>query len=310
VTNKTSFTGSQCLHLNETSGDTNDTRIEIWSPPFTGLEYIEINLKLKINDGRGVIQVKRKDGQHVFMLNCFSDSHWQYWTNYGNWTVLNYAPASTDTWHNVSIIVDSVDSRFRASIDGVGSGWIPAEIDWESMRFVSFRGNDNFPGDFWVDDLYVSHVNYNPDWDVLYVNPVENLLEKAGMEDDRFYHVNYTGLPEGEDVRIHPVSHVFSGNEFGIVFENNRNQSLYWGADWKAEKWVDGEWVTPEGAIFYTLDLRHTEPYGSVFDSFSFPFDAGLYRITKRCMLSDNYDRDKRVWVDEFTASFYIIKTQ
>jgi len=41
-----------------------------------------------------------------------------------------------------------------------------------------------------------------------------------------------------------------------------------------------------------------------------FPFDEGLYRITKWCILSDNYDSDKNEWIDEFVATFYLIKPQ
>lgn len=125
-----------------------------------------------------------------------------------------------------------------------------------------------------------------------------------------FLVVNYTGLPEDEDIRIYPEHSIIYGDSFRIVFENNRNQSLYWGADWRAEKWINGEWIVPNEPIFYTLDLRHVEPFSLVVDSFRFHFDEGLYRISKRCMLSDNYDREKREWVNEFTASFYIIKTQ
>ena len=58
------------------------------------------------------------------------------------------------------------------------------------------------------------------------------------------------------------------------------------------------------------MELRIASPYSTVIDSEKFPFSNGLYRITKRCMLSDNYDRDKHEWIDEFAATFYIIKTQ
>jgi len=121
---------------------------------------------------------------------------------------------------------------------------------------------------------------------------------------------NYTGLPDGVDVKVYPESYAFSGDSFRIVFENNRAEPLYWGSDWSAEKWVDGEWVMLDEAIVYTLDLRYSEPYSKVVNSFRFPFDEGLYRISKRCMLTDNYDTDKNEGVDEFTATFYLTKTQ
>jgi hypothetical protein len=150
---------------------------------------------------------------------------------------------------------------------------------------------------------------------VIYVNitdtSIPDYIERLDIWiPTNFNTVNYTGLPEGEDVRIYPESHIISGNTFKIVFENNRDENLYWGSEWKAEKWINGEWTYQDPNWVWTMELRIASPYSKVVDSFSFLFDEGLYRITKRCMLSDNYDRDKHEWVDEFTATFYIIKTQ
>jgi hypothetical protein len=164
ITNETSYKGTQSLHIHETGGDLNSTRIQIKTPPFQGSDYLEIKFEMKIKDGRGVIQVNREDGQQVFMLNCFAGSHWQYWTDYGAWPILNNTSAFENIWHDIRIIVDSVDSRFLVSVDGVHSGWIPSHFDWDAIRYVTFRGNDNYPGDYWIDNLSVSKTEYNSDW--------------------------------------------------------------------------------------------------------------------------------------------------
>ena len=126
-----------------------------------------------------------------------------------------------------------------------------------------------------------------------------------------FLVVNYTGLPEDENVKIYPEHHIIYGDSFRIVFENNRGEALYWGSYWVAEKynghgnWIEQNinWVWPD--MLYFAEKNSTGVYKE-----RFPFGDGLYRITKRFMLSDNYDRDKHEWVDEFAATFYLIKTQ
>ncbi len=120
--------------------------------------------------------------------------------------------------------------------------------------------------------------------------------------------VNYTGLPEGEDVKVYPVSHIIYDESFTIVFENNRDSELYWGSSWSVEEYVDGEWITPNITRVWTLELRGIGAYARRTDVHKFPFEDGVYRVSKRCMLTDDYDRIKKEWVDEFTASFYLIK--
>jgi hypothetical protein len=121
--------------------------------------------------------------------------------------------------------------------------------------------------------------------------------------------VTYTGLPEDENVRIYPESHIIADDEFRIVFENNRKKSLFWGSSWSAEKCVGGEWVEQEFDWAWTAELRGIGSFGRIVNTHKFPFDAGVYRISKKCMLSDVYLRDERRWRDEFTATFYLIKT-
>ena len=121
--------------------------------------------------------------------------------------------------------------------------------------------------------------------------------------------INYTGLPERVDVKIYPKRHIIHGDSFRIVFENNRNAKLYWGSDWIAEKWVDGEWVNQVFDWAWTAEIRATGPFSRVVNTHSFPFGDGLYRITKKCMLTDVYIRDEGRWESMFSATFYLIKT-
>lgn len=137
---------------------------------------------------------------------------------------------------------------------------------------------------------------------------VFSLTKVPSMSDNVLYSVNYTGLPEGEDVRIYPESHIITDNKFKIVFENNRDKALYWGQEWKAERWVNGKWVYWNPDWIWTSLQCYTEPQSTNVTTERFPFRDGLYRITKRCMLTDNYDREKKEWVDEFTVTFYLVK--
>ncbi|MHA2163704.1 MAG: hypothetical protein ACXABF_14900, partial [Candidatus Thorarchaeota archaeon] len=43
----------------------------------------------------------------------------------------------------------------------------------------------------------------------------------------------------------------------------------------------------------WTAELRVTGPFSRVVNTHSFPFGDGLYRITKKCMLTDVYIRDE-----------------
>ena len=126
----------------------------------------------------------------------------------------------------------------------------------------------------------------------------------------KIHQVNYSGLPAGEHVRVYPARHVINGDSFQIVYENWRSQKLYWGSDWRAEKLINGEWVEQTVDWAWTAELRTTIiPFCRRVDTHRFPFDDGLYRITKRCMLTGVYLRDQKRWKSEFTATFYLIKT-
>ncbi len=125
----------------------------------------------------------------------------------------------------------------------------------------------------------------------------------------KLFSINYTGLPEGEYVRIYPKSHIITDDEFEIVFENIRNKRLCWGSEWSAERWVNSSWVywIPDNWA-WSAELRELFPFSRTVNKHNFPFEDGLYRITKKCMLTDNYDRVRKMWVDEFTVTFYLIK--
>ena len=123
------------------------------------------------------------------------------------------------------------------------------------------------------------------------------------------FSINYTGLPVGENVRVYPKSHIITEDEFEIVFENKRNKRLYWGSYWFAEKYVNGTWVywIPDNSA-WTAELRTLFPFSRTVNKHNFPFEDGLYRITKKCRLTNNYDRERKMWVDEFTVTFYLVK--
>ena len=157
----------------------------------------------------------------------------------------------------------------------------------------------------WIDEQKEVH-----EWDVLKLINIQYISQQwdYSLNRDLLYTVNYTGLPDGVDVKVYPESHVFGGDSFRIVFENNRDEELFWGSSWQFEEWIDGEWVTPNITRVWTLELRSTGPFSKVTNGHRFPFEDGLYRISKRCWLTDERDRDKNEWVDEFTVTFYLVK--
>ena len=136
-----------------------------------------------------------------------------------------------------------------------------------------------------------------------------SIIKTPSKSDNVLYSINYTGLPEGENVRIYPESPIITGDEFKIVFENKRNKGFYWGSEWNAEKWVNSTWVywIPDDWA-WSAELRELSPFSRTVNTHYFPFEEGLYRITKKCMLTDNYSRIRKKWVDEFTVTFYIKK--
>ena len=125
-----------------------------------------------------------------------------------------------------------------------------------------------------------------------------------------FYTVNYTGLPEAVDIKVYPENHIVTGSRLRIVIENNRDKDLHWGSYWRAEKYIKGKWVLQDPGWGWPDFLAFTRPYRTDVDDVRFPLSGGLYRISKQCMLTDKIDRVTDEWVDEYTASFYIIKTQ
>jgi len=128
---------------------------------------------------------------------------------------------------------------------------------------------------------------------------------------DLLYTVNYTGLPDGVDVKVYPKNHIINGDTFKIVYKNNRNENLYWGSEWVAEKWVNGTWFKQDPPWdAWTAELRLAGPFFPRVDTEKAFFGKGVYRITKKCMLTDNYSRERREWVDEFTVQFILIKTE
>ncbi len=143
---------------------------------------------------------------------------------------------------------------------------------------------------------------------ILYVTLSTILNKNPEFDTNKLLQVNYSGLPDGVDVNVYPESHNIKGSQFNIVFENNRDEELYWGSEWKAEKWINGEWTYQDPNWVWTMELRIASPYSTVINSEKFPFSNGIYRITKKCMLTNIYLRDQNKWESEFIVTFYLIK--
>ena len=133
--------------------------------------------------------------------------------------------------------------------------------------------------------------------------------ETPEIDDFQLNSINYTGLPSNEDVKVYPENHLINGNSFKLVFENNRDTELYWGAEWKTEKWIRGEWKPIRIDWAWVSLLVSAEPHSTVVTTEKFPFSEGLYRISKNCMLTDVYLRDEERWESEFIVEFYLLKT-
>jgi len=155
VQNSTSVSGSQSLWFNETGGD--DERIELRTHNISELYNIEVRYSFKISHQRGVIQVANETGKTVFMVNCKVGEMWGYWVKKDLWCLIPNSPIpEPGTWYDVTILVCTGRQLFRVYIDGCDSGWIQPVTGWEHVSYITFRGNNNFPGEFWVDDFKLS----------------------------------------------------------------------------------------------------------------------------------------------------------
>lgn len=208
--------------------------------------------------------------------------------------------------YNISIHLDFIE---KANGTGFVETW-SNERRWFSASFIDPSDSDketSIAG--WIDtfrqiviwdisEIKIAYIDTGP-------TPTSEIYS---FNMDLLYTVNYTGLPAHENVNIYPESHHIT-DSFKIIFENNRPEELCWGSDWQFEKWENEKWITPNVTQVWTLELRVLYAYGKTTNLHKFPYDEGIYRISKRCMLTDNYDRDRKEWVDEFTTSFYIVKT-
>ncbi len=151
----TSVSGSQSLWFKEAGGD--DQRIEVRTHNVSELSNIEIRYKLKISHERAVVQIANETGATVFMVNCKVDDMWGYWVEKDSWKVIPFSsiPVSGE-WYDVTILVDSEQQLFRVYVDGSDSGWIKPSKGWDHISYITFRGNNNYPGEFWIDDFTLS----------------------------------------------------------------------------------------------------------------------------------------------------------
>ena len=266
----------------------------VLQPSYETVEIRDLELTLD------TVQPIYKIGQNV-LFNAYLTNNHPYRVKVTLPDHLSYNQMPVDWQWGVAMALQPIIDRNQTVIINSESNYYLATISIPQMRVGSFKisvGCDKLVKTLIVN---VTLTEYSvPD----YIEGLDVLTPS------NFEAVTYTGLPEGEDVRIYPESHVISDDSFRIVFENNRDEVLYWGSYWMAERYVDGEWVHMNSDWVWTLELRFADPYSTIVNRERFPFDEGLYRITKKCMLSDNYDRDKSEWVDEFTATFYLFKTQ
>ncbi len=114
---------------------------------------------------------------------------------------------------------------------------------------------------------------------------------------------------DDENVKVYPESHIVYNDSFKLVYENNRDHELYFGAEWKAERWVKGDWKLVDIDWVWVSLLGYIEPHSTHVTTERFPFSDGVYRISKTCMLTDVYLRDEERWETEFTVEFYLLKT-
>jgi hypothetical protein len=211
-------------------------------------------------------------------------------------------PDRLDEYYNISITLQSIRSVNGTSFENHTKS---SQIRWFIASIVDYsKPNKETSISGWVDTY--RHVHEIGGHSSITITD-KTILPEFSFNMDLLYTINYTGLPENENVNVYPESHLIS-DSFKIVFENNRPEELLWGSDWQFEKWVNDEWITPNITRVWTLELRFIGAYARRTDGHKFPFDDGLYRISKRCWLTDDYDRDKKEWVGEFTTSFYLIK--
>jgi hypothetical protein len=88
-------------------------------------------------------------------MNCRLNDNWQYYTS-GSWHEIPNMPVpQSGVDYTLKILVDSKNELMNVNIDGCESGWLGTMQSWEYIRRILFRTNDNYPSEFWIDDIKI-----------------------------------------------------------------------------------------------------------------------------------------------------------
>ena len=150
------YQGIASLGIHEDGDDSENCRAE--TDGFQGYSSFILEASLLIDGGsesRAAIKLKNENQQHTISITCIIDGYWAYLSADG-WIEINGLPNPNNmTWYQMKIIGDGELDQFKVSIDDSESDWIPSEKSWETIDYVEFRGNANYPSDAWLENVAI-----------------------------------------------------------------------------------------------------------------------------------------------------------
>ena len=170
-----SHSSPNSLKVHEEGGDGDNCKVSL-----TGLEINEsfaLEMMFQVRGSpadRGVFHFLNEDDEECISINCLIDFRWGNrekgfdlgWETLENdsWREFTYLPApESGVWYNVTITGWREEQKVRLTVDDVNSEWMSVQREWSTITAVSFRGNYNYAGDSWYDNIKISTISVKDD---------------------------------------------------------------------------------------------------------------------------------------------------
>ena len=150
------YTGNKGLLLNENGGDDENSIISIGS--IEGCQSLVIDMMFSLEGGsadRGVFQFLDENDIGITVIGCLLDMSWQIRLPSGFRDIIGLPEPESNRWYHVEIIIDGIIQKIKVIIDGKSSDWFEPLIPWDTIGYVTFQGNCNYPADLYFDDVYI-----------------------------------------------------------------------------------------------------------------------------------------------------------
>lgn len=125
-------------------------------------EDFEFSFKFRIvgiTQDRASFGLMNENDVSSIAMNCRLNDNWRYYTS-GSWhDIPNLPVPQSELVYTVKIIVDSKNELMNINIDGHESGWLGTKQSWEYIKRIKFSTNDNYPSEFWIDDIKINELH-------------------------------------------------------------------------------------------------------------------------------------------------------